>query len=142
MNEEQIIEKLELEKHPEGGWYKETFLSKIKIKNRSISSMIYYLLKKGETSHWHRVKDADEIWNWHLGGSLELSIAHQNKEIENIKLGPNLNLGETLQAVVNKGLWQSAKASKSWVLVSCIVTPAFLFDSFELAKKEWRPGNG
>ena len=101
MNEEQIIEKLGLEKHPEGGWYKETFFSKIKIKNRSISSMIYYLLKKGETSHWHRVKDADEIWNWHLGGSLELSFAHQNISISSQLKGTGDGVGADVASCVS-----------------------------------------
>ena len=141
MGADELIESLGLIPHPEGGWYKETFLSKLKIKNRPISSMIYYLLKEGETSHWHRVTDADEIWNWHLGGTLDLSIYNKYKIIEKIKLGPNLTSGETFQAVVNSGLWQAAQTSKSWALVSCIVTPAFLFESFELAEKEWRPGN-
>ena len=138
MNPSKIINNLNLKPHPEGGWYKETFLSKININNRSISSMIYYLLKKGEYSHWHRVVDADEIWIWNLGGSLELQ-SYSNNTIKKVRLGKDFKKGQTIQAIIPKGVWQSAKPIKNWVLVTCIVTPAFSFEGFELASKEWKP---
>ena len=70
MNAEDIIEKLNLRPHPEGGWYTETLSSDDENGGRSALSAIYFLLKEGETAHWHRIMDAAEIWSWHAGSAL------------------------------------------------------------------------
>ena len=130
-----LIDKLNLKPHPEGGWYKETFLSEIIINNRPVSSMIYFLLKADEQSNWHRVTDADEIWIWNSGSILDLEFKIGNKT-KNIFLGNQFEKGQNIQAVIPKGCWQRAKPiSNTWCLVTCIVTPAFSFKGFELADK-------
>ena len=133
-----IINYLKLTEHPEGGWFKETFQSKETSNSRSNASLIYYLLKENENSHWHRVTDADEIWLWHLGDPLLLSYSDERSTKE-ITLGPDLNNNENLQAVIPKSIWQKAKSNGAWSLVSCVVAPAFSFDGFEMAKKGWEP---
>ena len=138
MDVDYIINYLKLTEHPEGGWFKETFQSKETSNGRSNLSMIYYLLKENENSHWHRVTDADEIWLWHLGDPLLLSYSDERSTKE-ITLGPDLNNNENLQAVIPKSIWQKAKSNGVWSLVSCVVAPAFSFDGFEMAKKGWEP---
>ena len=138
MDADYIINYLKLIEHPEGGWFKETFQSKETSNGRSNLSMIYYLLKENENSHWHRVTDADEIWLWHLGDPLLLSYSDE-RSIKEITLGPDLNNNENLQAVIPKSIWQKAKSNGAWSLVSCVVAPAFSFDGFEMAKKGWEP---
>ena len=138
MDANYIINYLKLTEHPEGGWFKETFQSKETSNGRSNSSLIYYLLKENENSHWHRVTDADEIWLWHLGDPLLLSYSDEQASKE-ITLGPDLNNNEKLQAVIPKSIWQKAKSNGAWSLVSCVVAPAFSFDGFEMAKKGWEP---
>ena len=138
MDADYIINYLKLTEHPEGGWFKETFQSKETSNGRSNLSMIYYLLKENENSHWHRVTDADEIWLWHLGDPLLLSYSDERFTKE-ITLGPDLNNNEKLQAVIPKSIWQKAKSNGAWSLVSCVVAPAFSFDGFEMAKKGWEP---
>ena len=138
MDADYIINYLNLTEHPEGGWFKETFQSKETSNGRSNLSMIYYLLKENENSHWHRVTDADEIWLWHLGDPLLLSYSDERSTKE-ITLGPDLNNNEELQAVIPKSIWQKAKSNGAWSLVSCVVAPAFSFDGFEMAKKGWEP---
>ena len=138
MDADYIINYLKLTEHPEGGWFKETFQSKETSNGRSNSSLIYFLLKENENSHWHRVTDADEIWLWHLGDPLLLSYSDERSTKE-ITLGPDLNNNEELQAVIPKSIWQKAKSNGAWSLVSCVVAPAFSFDGFEMAKKGWEP---
>ena len=138
MDADYIINYLDLTEHPEGGWFKETFQSKETSNGRSNLSMIYYLLKENENSHWHRVTDADEIWLWHLGDPLLLSYSDE-RSTKKITLGPDLNNNEELQAVIPKSIWQKAKSNGAWSLVSCVVAPAFSFDGFEMAKKGWEP---
>ena len=138
MDADYIISYLKLTEHPEGGWFKETFQSKETSNGRSNSSLIYFLLKENENSHWHRVTDADEIWLWHLGDPLLLSYSDERSTKE-ITLGPDLNNNEKLQAVIPKSIWQKAKSNGAWSLVSCVVAPAFSFDGFEMAKKGWEP---
>ena len=138
MDANYIINYLKLTEHPEGGWFKETFQSKETSNGRSNSSLIYYLLKENENSHWHRVTDADEIWLWHLGDPLLLSYSDEQASKE-ITLGPDLKNNEKLQAVIPKSIWQKAKSNGAWSLVSCVVAPAFSFDGFEMAKKGWEP---
>ncbi|WP_297731354.1 cupin domain-containing protein [uncultured Maricaulis sp.] len=134
-----IIETLGLQPHPEGGWYVETLRDPDPQGGRDRSTAIYYLLAKGERSHWHRV-DAIEIWHWHAGAPLELSLSHDDETIEVMRLGPTIVGGERPQGVVPQGVWQSARSTGAWTLVGCTVAPGFHFDGFELAPPDWAPG--
>ena len=134
----EVIEALGLERHPEGGWYKETWRAEAAENERASGSMIYYLLDAGDFSHWHRV-DADEIWLWHAGAPLVLSLSANGIDAEALRLGPEISAEQRPQAVVPKGVWQSATSLGAWTLVSCAVSPAFEFSGFELAPPDWRP---
>ncbi len=132
MNEaDQIIAELGLKPHPEGGWYRETFRDAPGPDGRSRSTAIYFLLKAGERSHWHRV-DAVEIWHWHAGAPLELAIGGDGG-VRRLDLGPRLDLGQRPQGIVPAHAWQSARSLGDWTLVGCTVAPGFEFSGFELA---------
>ena len=134
-----IIARLELRPHPEGGHYRETFRDvRTDSQGRSRSTAIYYLLRRGERSHWHRI-DAIEIWHHYTGAPLELSIAHEGAKPERHLLGSDFARGEQPQIVVPKGAWQSARSLGDWTLVGCTVSPAFEFAGFELAPPGWSP---
>jgi predicted cupin superfamily sugar epimerase len=130
---EAIIRKLELQPHPEGGWYRETWKGP-DIGGRASGTAILFLLQAGERSHWHRV-DADEIWLWHAGAPLVLSMGID--EAGETRLGPDVLGGEVVQAVVPTGWWQAAWSLGAWTLVSCTVSPGFRFEGFELAPPGW-----
>ena len=136
-----IIERLSLQPHPEGGYYAETWRAQAPPGQRSSGSAIYYLLQAGERSTWHRV-DAAETWHFYAGDALELSIApgHGAAAAEQFVLGTDLAAGQRPQLVVDSGDWQSAATLGAWTLVGCTVSPAFLFDGFELARPGWEPG--
>ena len=142
MNAEEIIEKLDLSPHPEGGWYKETLVSRNKNGLRSDVSAIYFLLKEGETAHWHKITDAAEIWSWHAGAALSLYRKQGDEPVEILKLGCDLSQGERPQVIIPKGAWQAASAKEGWVLASNIVAPGFDFNTLELAPPGFEPGFG
>lgn len=134
-----IIVKLGLEPHPEGGWYRETWRAEAAPGERASATAIHFLLEVGERSHWHRV-DAAEIWLWHAGGPLTLSLAPEDKgPVRKITLGGEVLAGEEPQALVPHGHWQAAEPVDGWVLVSCVVSPGFDFAGFELAPEGWAP---
>ncbi|WP_237180001.1 cupin domain-containing protein [Rhodoplanes sp. Z2-YC6860] len=133
-----MIRILELKPHPEGGHYRETFRDSQTIDGtRAASTAIYFLLKRGERSHWHRV-DAAEAWHWHAGSPLELQI-NNGRGAELFRLGPDLAIGERPQAVVPARAWQAAETLGDWTLVGCTVAPGFRFEGFELAAPGWSP---
>jgi predicted cupin superfamily sugar epimerase len=133
-----IIARLELKPHPEGGHYRETFRdSQVNANGRACSTAIYFLLGRGERSHWHRI-DAVEIWHYYAGSALTLEIA-DGTGCRSVRLGPGLADGETPQAIVPAQAWQSAESTGDWTLVGCTVAPGFEFAKFELAPKGWRP---
>jgi predicted cupin superfamily sugar epimerase len=133
-----IIRILQLQPHPEGGHYRETFRDPRTIDGkRAASTAIYFLLARGERSHWHRV-DAVETWHWHAGAPLLLEIA-EGATRRKIMLGPDLAAGERPQGVVPSGAWQAAQSLGDWTLVGCIVAPGFEFEGFELAPKDFEP---
>jgi predicted cupin superfamily sugar epimerase len=133
-----IIRLLELQPHPEGGHYRETFRDARTIDGaRAVSTAIYFLLARGERSHWHRV-DAVETWHWHAGAPLLLEIAEDTRR-SSVTLGPDLAGGERPQAIVPAGAWQAAQSQGDWTLVGCTVAPGFEFAGFELAPKGWAP---
>jgi predicted cupin superfamily sugar epimerase len=133
MNPDDIIESLGLKPHPEGGWYAETYRDAGGVNGRAHATAIYFLLKAGERSHWHRV-DAAEIWLWHAGAPLKLGIGQ-----ESVTLGPDLAAGQRPQAVVPPDAWQAAEPLGDFTLVSCVVAPGFEFSGFELAPPAFEP---
>jgi predicted cupin superfamily sugar epimerase len=133
----EVIRLLDLRPHPEGGHFRETFRDPHEINGRSASTAIYFLLARGERSHWHRI-DAVEIWHYYAGASLALSIAEAG-DATVLRLGPDLAAGERPQAVVAAGAWQAAESLGDWTLVGCTVAPGFAFTSFELAPADWSP---
>lgn len=135
---DEIIEKLNLIPHPEGGWFAETFRDPAPEGGRSHGTAIYYLLKSGEASHWHRV-DATEIWHWYAGGPLALKLSSDGKSYETLILGPSIATGERPQLIVPKGQWQAAEPMGTFTLVGCTVAPGFEFAGFEMANKGWSP---
>ncbi len=136
----QLIASLGLQRHPEGGWYVETWRGEAGPDGRSLGTAIYYLLEAGERSHWHRV-DATEIWHWHAGAALDLSLSEDAMSQTRIALGPDIGSGQRPQAIVKPQVWQSARSSGDWTLVSCTVTPGFEFSGFEMAPPGWEPGS-
>jgi uncharacterized protein len=133
-----IIARLDLKPHPEGGHYRETFRdSEVDANGRSRSTAIYFLLGRGERSHWHRV-DAAEIWHYYAGDALILRIADDDGT-RSITLGPDLAAGEIPQAIVPAHAWQAAESTGDWTLVGCTVAPGFEFAGFEIAPKDWGP---
>lgn len=146
LDADQLIEMLELEPHPEGGHFRETFRDDIASLDkephaRARSTAIYYLLKAGERSHWHRV-DAAEIWHWYAGAPLKLSLAmHGGDTPEHLILGPNIADDERPQRIIPAHAWQAAVSMGSWTLVGCTVAPGFEFKHFELGPPGWHPGS-
>ncbi len=138
MDADQIIAALGLEPHPEGGYFKETFRDGEPDGARAHSTAIYFLLKAGEVSRWHRV-DAVEIWHWHAGAPLALAIASPGGVSETLRLGPAILDGERPQGVVPKGHWQQAWSLGAWTLVGCTVAPGFEFSGFEMAAPDFSP---
>lgn len=134
-----VIRRLRLARHPEGGWFRETFRDAGIAGGRGASTAIYYLLQIGEVSHWHRV-DAAEVWHWYAGAPLLLTLSPDGKRRDSMKLGSGLESGGEPQRVVPAGVWQSAHTLGAWTLVGCTVAPAFDFAGFEMAPPGWEPG--
>ena len=129
MNAQEVVRRLRLEPHPEGGFYRETY--RAPGEGRTAVTSIYFLLEGGP-SRWHRV-DAPEIWAWHAGAPLVLET-----EARRVTLGP-LEEGHELQAVVPAHEWQRCRSFGDWSLAGCIVAPAFTFEGFEIAPPGWEP---
>lgn len=131
MTADDIIARLKLSPHPEGGWFRQTWVDDND--GRATGTCIYFLLKSGESSHWHRV-DATEIWHYYDGAPLILSMAANDAgPAFDTVLGPNLASGEAPQIIVHKHHWQAARTTGDWTLVGCTVSPGFQFEGFELA---------
>ena len=132
MTADEIIKKLALEPHPEGGWYRQTW--EAEDGPRASGTCIYFLLKTGEKSHWHRV-DATEIWHFYAGAPLELRLAETKAGPARAHLlGPDFSAGQAPQCIVPAHHWQSAESLGDWTLVGCTVSPGFQFEGFELAE--------
>jgi predicted cupin superfamily sugar epimerase len=142
LNASDVVRLLDLKPHPEGGHFREIFRDTRQVENdRAASTAIYFLLARGERSHWHRV-DAVEIWHWYAGAPLELEISqNEGREgrIERVTLGNDLGSGQRPQAVVPAHAWQAAQTLGDWTLCGCTVAPGFDFGGFELAPAGWRP---
>jgi predicted cupin superfamily sugar epimerase len=135
-----LAEQFDLQPHPEGGWYRETFRSPRMVTlegyagERHTATAIYFLLNPGEESAWHVVK-SDEIWLWHAGGPLTLRLGGdgpQPGEATEVTLG--MGPGREPQVLIPSGVWQAAvPVGDEYVLVSCVVSPGFDFADFRLA---------
>ena len=141
MDPQDIIRILGMQPHPEGGWYKQTFRDPAG-GGRGHSTAIYYLLQAGERSHWHRVRDAAEVWHYYAGEPLRLRISLDGVELDTVTLGPDILKGERPQAIVPAGAWQAAETLGAYTLVGCTVAPGFDFAAFEMAPPGWEPGSG
>lgn len=136
-----LAEQLDLQPHPEGGWFRETWRSEASVQppgyegQRSLASAIYFLLHRGEESRWHVVR-SDEMWFWHSGGPLLLHLGGTGDEPADgtaVILGGDVPTGQQPQALVPAGTWQrAAPAGHDAVLVSCVVAPGFDFADFRL----------
>jgi uncharacterized protein len=134
----EIIRLLDLKPHPEGGHFREVFRDpRVVDSSRAASTAIYFLLARGERSHWHRI-DAVEVWHFYAGAALELSIAADGRR-ERIALGNDLAARQRPQAVVPAHAWQAAQSLGDWTLVGCTVAPGFEFAEFEMAAPGWEP---
>ena len=139
MTAKQYVDLLQMNPHPEGGFYKECFRSKEELSfngfegTRSLSTSIYFLLKQGQTSSLHRIK-SDEIWYFHDGQTLEIIELDESGNEIITRLGKNILDGDVLQHVVLAGRWFGARPSEgaSFCLVGCQVSPGFDFKDFEL----------
>ncbi|GAB4312676.1 MAG: hypothetical protein Kow00127_03350 [Bacteroidales bacterium] len=141
----QLIRILGLKKHPEGGWYRETYRSAetISVKHlpgrytsfRNMATAIYYLLESGDFSAFHRIK-SDEIWNYYSGSPIRITLLKEGKIAELI-LGPDLLNGELFQVVIPKNTWFAAEPvnDEGYSLAGCIVAPGFDFEDFEMADR-------
>lgn len=138
-----LIERLALQPHPEGGWYRETWRAEAAEGERASATAIHFLLEEGQASHWHTV-DATEIWLWHAGNPLKLSLADPTgTRSATVRLGPDIAGGDVVQQVIRPGEWQAATpfpGEHGYTLVSCIVSPGFEFSGFTLAPPDWQPG--
>ena len=138
-----LIAALDLAPHPEGGWYRETWRADAPPGERGAATAIHFLLEAGQRSHWHRV-DAAEIWLWHAGDPLLLSLADSDAgPVREVRLGGDVSAGDAVQCVVAPGEWQAAAplpGEAGYALVSCVVAPAFDFAGFTLAPPGWHPG--
>ena len=130
---DRLIAALRLARHPEGGWYRQTWAGP-EVAGRATGTAILFLLARGEVSHWHHV-DADEIWFWHAGAPLILAMG-QTTAAEH-RLGPDILGGDLAQQIVPQGWWQAARTTGDWTLVSCTVSPGFRFAGFVLAAPEF-----
>lgn len=139
MDADGIIAALGLEPHPEGGHYRETWRAAAKPGERAAGTAIYFLLRQGESSRWHRI-DAAEIWHWYAGAPLQLEISTDDRHSETRILGTDLARGQAPQIVVPPHAWQSAKSLGAWTLAGCTVSPGFEFDHFQMAPAGWHPG--
>ncbi len=138
LSADEVIALLELAPHPEGGHFRETFRDAVSVNGtRAASTAIYFLLREGEVSSWHRV-DAAEAWHWYAGAPLVLAVADDAGR-RTLTLGADLADGQRPQAVVPAHAWQQARSLGAWTLVGCTVAPGFEFAAFELAPRGFEP---
>lgn len=126
-----IIERLGLKPHPEGGYFRRTYRNADSESSRGRCSAIYYLLDQEGFALWHRI-DAGELWHWHAGAPMTLEIGPDKSVPQSQILGPDILRGERPQVHVPANHWQRARAEGAWSLVSCVVSPEFMFETLEL----------
>jgi uncharacterized protein len=141
------IEKLQLEPHPEGGYFRQTYRSEVVIARealpagfsgkRAVSTAIYFLLEGKNFSAFHRLR-SDEVWHFYMGGPLVVHVIEPEGNYFRILLGRDLDDGQVLQAVVRAGCWFASHVAdwKSFAVVGCTVAPGFDFEDFAMVKRE------
>jgi predicted cupin superfamily sugar epimerase len=134
-----LIAQLSLERHPEGGWYRQTYRSSDTVNTargpRAASTAIYFLLQGNDFSAMHRIA-SDEVWHFYLGSPLKVEAITSGGTVESFTLGANLAAGEVLQAYVPAGCWFGASLpEQGWALVGCTVAPGFEFADFEMGDR-------
>lgn len=139
MTADDVIQRLELMPHPEGGFYREIHRDMRAEGGRGAVTTIYFLLPAGAKSRWHRV-DATEIFHFHGGAPLAFLMSLDGRKTETYRIGLDLAAGERPQLIVPPHCWQAAESLGAWTLLGCTVAPAFVFDGFELAPPGWEPG--
>ena len=138
MSADDVIRRLGLIPHPEGGHYRETYRHRPADGGRGDATQIYYLLRGGERSHWHRV-DAIEIWHWYAGAPLRLEVAAAGEPVQTVILGNDFAARQQAHWVLPPFAWQAAESLGPWTLAGCTVVPAFQFEGFEMAPPGWSP---
>jgi uncharacterized protein len=134
-----VVRRLDLAPHPEGGFYRETFRDeRIDANGRAASTAIYYLLGLGDVSEWHRV-DATEVFHYYAGAPMVLTVSPNGHDAQARHLGPDFASGQVPQIVVPAGWWQTSTSLGAWTLLGCTVAPGFDFAGFEMAPPGWRP---
>jgi len=138
----ELIEALQLQAHPEGGYYRRLYESVAQFESgRLCATAIIFLLPAGAISRWHRV-DADELWHFYEGAPLELLIAEQPDAVRGARLGP-VAIGQLPQRLAPAHAWQAARSTGAFTLVGCTVAPGFDFAGFQLlsddpqAQRDW-----
>jgi hypothetical protein len=139
MGPDDIIRELGLEGHAEGGHFAQTWCDAPADGSRGAGSAIYYLLRAGERSAWHRI-DAAEVWHLYAGGPVLIRLSADGAAVTEHRLGMDLASGERPQVAVPAGTWQTAEPLGEWALVGCTVAPAFAYAGWELAPPGWQPG--
>lgn len=138
MDADALIAQLKLAPHPEGGWFRETYRDVRADGSRGSLTQIYYLLREGERSRWHKV-DAVEVWHFYAGSPLALFVAEPDATARTIVLGTDFAAGQQAHAVVPANAWQAAEPLGAFALVGCTVAPGFLYSGFTLAPEGWEP---
>lgn len=132
------IDKLSLQEHPEGGYFRETYRSKVQFETergmRSASSAIYYLLKRGQITAFHRIK-SDEMWHFYVGSPLAIHVIDSG-ELITVRIGNGPDKKESLQVMVRAGCWFAAASTGQYSLVGCTVAPGFDFADWEIGRRD------
>ena len=137
MKARELVEKLALQSHPEGGWYREIYRAHARVQaeqgSRAALTTIYYLLEQQQLSRWH-VVESDEVWHFYAGAPLELleydpASGHLVQHV----LG-DARAGNESVAVIPPGFWQAARSRGEYSLVGCTVGPGFEFEDFRFVK--------
>ena len=131
---EELIKKLNMTPHPEGGYFAESFRDK----DNNVS-LIYYLLKKNQRSHWHRLTK-NEILHFYLGDPMSVYVSEDGNKSASKILGNNIIGNQKMHLIVKAGSWFSMQSSGNFSLIGCTVAPGFEYSDFELAPKNWEPG--
>ena len=136
----QIINRLDLSPHPEGGYFSETYKSDQQVslpkgEQRSAGTAIYFMLTEGELSNWHRVR-WDELWHFYAGNQLVLEVIGKDGMLNKLKLGNDLMNDVEFQQLVPQHCWQRAYSTGPYSLVGCTVSPGFEFEDFEMIEPE------
>ncbi len=131
---EELIKKLNMTPHPEGGYFAESFRDK----DNNVS-LIYYLLKRNQRSHWHRLTK-NEILHFYLGDPMSVYVSEDGNKSASKILGNNIIGNQKMHLIVKAGSWFSMQSSGNFSLIGCTVAPGFEYSDFELAPKNWEPG--